>query len=297
MYLTHKEKREKMTVYGDLLFLINFSMDFLCFYISSMLLHQRLPLARACAASALGGIYAVAVLFLRVGKGTSLLIDVGCCLLICTVVFCRRGTGMGALLKATAIYFFVSMLLGGVMTGLFSLFNRSGLFSESDGSGNGITVWIFAALAVAGGSVSCFGGRFFRSSSGKREVVLELFNEGESVRLRALSDSGNLVRDPISGRALIIATLSSSRKIIPKGAVRVFENVGNIDSLSASDAASIRLIPAGTVSGNTILPAIRVKKIRLVCGKKKKDIDALISFVDRDSIDGYDAIIPDEIMP
>ena len=285
-----------MTVYGDLLFLINFSMDFLCFYISSMLLHQKLPLARACVASALGGVYSVASLFLRVGRGASLLIDVGCCLLICAVVFWRRGVGAVALLRAAAVYFFVSMLLGGIMTGLFSLLNRSGLFSDVGGSGNGITVWVFALLAVAGGSISCIGGRFFRSSAGKKEATLELFGEDASVRLRALSDSGNLIKDPISGRAVIIATLSSSRAVIPRGTVRVFESVGNIDSLSATEAVSIRLIPAGTVSGNALLPAIRLKKIMLVCGKRKKEIDALISFIDREDIDGYDAIIPDEIM-
>ena len=32
-------------VYGDLLFCVNFSMDFLCFYLTAKLLHRRLPLA------------------------------------------------------------------------------------------------------------------------------------------------------------------------------------------------------------------------------------------------------------
>lgn len=285
-----------MTVYGDLLFLINFSMDFLCFYISCMLLHRRLPLLRTCAASALGGVYSVLALFLTADETVALILDLLCCFVMCFAVFFGIKTRLWKVIKASALYFFVSMLMGGVMTALFSLFNRTELFSGEMDTGEGITVWIFALLAIAGGAITAFGGRFFKASTSKDEISLEMTDGKKSVKLRALSDSGNLASDPISGKAVIIATLSSSEKIIPKEIYPVFENVCNMEKLPVNVASKIRLIPSATISGNALLPAIKMKNIKVVCGKEEKNIDALVSFVKCEDFSGYDAVIPHEIM-
>ena len=53
------------TVYADVLFLINFSMDFLVFYICARLSGRRLYPFRSALASALGGAYGVASLFIN----------------------------------------------------------------------------------------------------------------------------------------------------------------------------------------------------------------------------------------
>ena len=81
-----------MTVYGDLLFLINVSMDFLCFYICCLLLRCPLPLFRTCVASALGGVYSVAALFIVASPLASFLLDVLCCAWMCIAVFWSKKT-------------------------------------------------------------------------------------------------------------------------------------------------------------------------------------------------------------
>ena len=48
----------QIDVYADVLFLINFSMDYLCLYITARVLHRKMTLWRILSASALGGIYA-----------------------------------------------------------------------------------------------------------------------------------------------------------------------------------------------------------------------------------------------
>ena len=65
------------TVYVDLYFLINFSMDFLCFFLTSKLLSAKLSFGRTLVASTLGGIYANLALFLPVSVFFSLVIDMG----------------------------------------------------------------------------------------------------------------------------------------------------------------------------------------------------------------------------
>jgi MFS family permease len=62
-------------VYADVFFLVNFSMDFLCFYLCARLLHRPLSLWRGMLASALGGIYAVAALFLTLDRAPAFALD------------------------------------------------------------------------------------------------------------------------------------------------------------------------------------------------------------------------------
>lgn len=75
------------TVYADLLFLINFSMDFLCFYITATLLHRKLSLLRAIIASAFGAIYAVFALLAGFTITLSVIFDIFVCILMCIIVF------------------------------------------------------------------------------------------------------------------------------------------------------------------------------------------------------------------
>ena len=75
------------TVYADILFFINFSMDFLCFYICSRVLGRPLACLRAALASAMGGVYSVAMLIWCPDGIVSLLLDVSVLLIMCAVFF------------------------------------------------------------------------------------------------------------------------------------------------------------------------------------------------------------------
>ena len=53
-------------------------------------------------------------------------------------------------MKITAVYVLVSMILGGIMTALYSCLNRLEIPFESL-QGDGLSVWLFAALMTAAG--------------------------------------------------------------------------------------------------------------------------------------------------
>ena len=198
-----------MIVYGDLLFLINFSMDFLCFYLSCLLLHQRLPTLRALLASCVGGIYSVAALFLDVDGVTALLVDGAVLVAMCMIVYTTRKVRAARIICSVALYFFVSALLGGMMTAMFSLFNRIDIFADGFEISDGLDVWLFALLAIVSCIFSLKGGRMMRTSSNIKRATLLIEDEGGCASLDALVDSGNLATEPISGKSVIFASVSA----------------------------------------------------------------------------------------
>lgn len=283
-----------MVVYGDLLFLINFSMDFLCFYISCWLLHQKPPIARMCIASCFGGAYSVLSLFLALDKGMALLIDITVLILMCFTVYLKNGVVFIRLLKGIFLYFFVSALLGGLMTSLFSFFNRIEMFASDMGMGEGIDVWVFSLLAIVGSLIALRGGRIFRSSSSKRMVELEIRSEMGEVKLSALVDSGNLAFEPISGKSAVIVSIEKCKKIIDETTYNSLLYNSNIDETPLEILSKIRIIPIQSLSGKSYLPALKFKKVSVNLGKRKKELDVYIAFVSGEYLGEYDAIISDE---
>ena len=89
------------TVYVDLFFLINFSMDFLCFFLAGKLLERKMSLPRMLIASALGGIYANVSLLLSLGGILGVVIDVAVCMIMCLIAFWRNG---GVIKKHLGLY-------------------------------------------------------------------------------------------------------------------------------------------------------------------------------------------------
>ncbi len=283
-----------MIVYGDLLFLINFSMDFLCFYISCMLLHKRLPTLRACVASVIGGAYSVAALFITSDGVLAFVLDIFVLIVMCLMVYLEKGVSIGRLIKATFLYFFVSALLGGLMTALFSIFNRVEIFAGELGIEEGIDVWIFALLAAVGSAVTLWGGRIFRSSTSKRTVTLEISGEAGSAHLYALVDSGNLAVEPISGKAVVFAELEACSTVLTNALYLALADGVDVSALPFSVASGVRLVPTKTVGGGALLPAVRMKSVKLVSGKREKELDVYLALVKGKISDTHNAIISSE---
>ena len=283
-----------MIVYGDLLFLINFSMDFLCFYLSCLILHKKMNTFRVVLASSLGGIYSVISLFLSVNGILAFTIDIIVLISMCCVGYGVKSSNFASLVKAIFLYFFVSALLGGLMTALFSLFNSMDVLSEIENSTEGIDVWIFALLTVGGTIIALRGGRIFRGSFSKKKVMLEMKNEKGCVELCALVDSGNLATEPISGKSVAFVNIEKCKKLIDEPLYNSIINSSYIDDANLSTKYKIRIVPTQAISGRTFLPAVKFSRVAIVDRKTKKDIDIYIAFVSGELLSEYDAIISHE---
>ena len=99
------------TVYLDLFFIINFSMDFLCFYLAGALLGSKLSVMRMLLSAVIGGIYADVSLFLPIYGLWELGLHIAVCGIMCGIVF-----GIRSILTHTCVYIATSAVIGGFMT-------------------------------------------------------------------------------------------------------------------------------------------------------------------------------------
>ena len=287
-------------VYADLLFLVNFSMDFLGFYLTARLLHRPLSLWRGMLASALGGVYAVVVLFLTVGEVPAFLIDLCVCFCLCAVAMLGRREGIRACLRLGSLYLLISVLLGGAMTLLYSQLNRiPGLTDRVEE--DGLSAWLFLGMAVASAVMTALWGRGFRRAASRREVELIVEHGGQCVQMRAFCDSGNLLRDPISAKPVIAVRAERMRGLVPPalcGAAhgRALSEV----VLTMPDEArkNFRLIPAQTAAGEGLLVAFLPDRVcvREDGKKEEREVSALVALAKLNEKAGIEALLPGELM-
>ena len=286
------------TVYADILFLINFSMDFLCFYITFRLLHRKFAKFRAFLAAIGGGVYSCAILFSGFSPPLELVCDFFAGLLMCVAVFSSKKVKIGEFFLLSATYIGVSVALGGFMTALFNLMNTLEL-PLADIEGDGVPVWLFAIIAAVSGAVTLLGGKFFRKKQTQRYCDIEVTFGKKTVKLPALSDTGNLLRDPVNGKPVVLVELDTVASALPVSLVKVLnrKDPSDISELPISEAKKIRLIPAGTATGENMLIAVKPDKISVSSNGSSHEVDAIVAPVRlRGSAEGFSALIPPELI-
>lgn len=271
----------EQTVYADLLFLINFSMDFLCLFLVAKLLARRLSLLRGGIAASLGGMYSVAALFLPFPSWGALAADVAVCLLMCFIAFGNRRERPTALLLVSAAFFLSSMLLGGIMTAIFNLLNRAAPPLEELSNGQDIPLWIFAPVAALSTLLTRIGERFFRARAQTESADLEICLGKRKTVVRAMCDNGNLLRDTLSGKPVIVADKRVALNLLPADCPPLSEwDAETVAVLPPAIAARVRLIPVGTANAEGLMIALRPDGIIVRTSHGERNADALLGFGD-----------------
>lgn len=247
------------TVYADLLFLINFSMDFLCFFLVSRLFSRSISLPRVLLASTVGGLYAVFSLFLPFRGLLLLFCDASACAVMCLIAFLRRGISASRMMTEILIHMGISMALGGVMTAVYSLLNEAGISKLLKNDSDGISAWIFLLLAAVGGGATMLGSRFFRRNVEQRYFSVTVGLCGKERTFRATVDTGNALRDPTSGVPAAAVSVSALKGFLPPEICRTAQEnpIKCFSSLPEEYRSRARLLPVRTVTGEGMLLAFR----------------------------------------
>lgn len=280
-------------VYADLYFLVNMSMDLLCLNLTAALLHRKVQRWRLLLAAAFGGGFALAVLLLGIDGAVGVALDVLAAVAICAIAFARRATRPLAALRTTGAYFLISTLLGGIMTVLFRWLNRLQLPFDAL-SEDHISVWLFAVLALVSGVLTRRGGRLLGFSHRVKTATVKAVLFGKPVTLRAMVDTGNLLRDPASGRSVILCDADRLHAVLPAW---VFLPVGDPSRMRfESDHATarrLRLIPSATATGSALLTAIVPDSLSITDRDGTRECDFLLAIAALgENAAGFDALLP-----
>ena len=279
-------------IYGDVLFVINFCMDFLSLYISGKLMHMKMSRLRLIIAATIGGIYGVVAVAYLSGiaeKAASLLLGIVVCM---TAHYHKNIRRFAAVF---ALFFGVSLFMGGAMTFIYSNLGKYKNYIQVGGAIytvlDDIPLYVFAIIAAASVLLSWIVGRIF--SRKKHTAVCEAIVDfgGKRSEIRCMVDSGNLLCDPISGTPVMFIS-EKEKDIIPKALHEALD--GKTDGLDFDIIRKLRFIPASTVAGSRVVVAAVPDTVYIKAGGTDYEAKKVYISVDRDGNDfgGYSGIVP-----
>ena len=250
-----------MVIYGDVVFVLNLLVNYMLLRGTARLGGAAPRLLRLWLGSGLGAVYSVLVFL----PGLGWLKMVSCKLLTAALMlWCSFGWKRSTL-RLGAVFAVLSLVLCGAVYG-FSCIGKKPLYS----GGYllypvSFTTLLLTAFAV---TMAC---RLLlpplnHSSNSTIPVILE--REGKQVRLTALRDSGNTLRDPISGGEVITVYWKALRPLLPQN-VTVESLKDPTLLLPTLRSYSPRLIPYRAVgTENGILLAI---SLHISIGKETRN--------------------------
>ena len=206
-----------LTVYLDLVMLLNFLVDFLLLMGTNRLSGFPSAPGKCAAAAVMGSVYAGACLlpgfrFL----GNFLWRCVSLCLMALIAFGIRRDAG-----KRGGVFLLLSLALGG-MALCFTRQNFAALVLGAAG------VWLLCRVSFGDGAV------------GREYVPVTLRYQGKTARFTALRDTGNTLRDPITGEPVLVVSGEIGEQLT---GLTQKQLSSPLETIAARPLPGLRLIP------------------------------------------------------
>ena len=235
-----------MTVYLDGVIFLNFLVDFLLLLGAGRLCGYPARPGRAAAGAALGGLYAGACLlpgFYFLGNFLWRTVSLGAMAVI------TYGISHSALRRGL-VFALLCMALGGAVLGI----------------GKGGMLGILSAAGVLC-LLCCFG--FRGRLGGTTYIPVELSYGKKRLHLTALQDTGNTLRDPITGQQVLVIGADAAGELTGLTRQQLQSPVESIGALPG-----LRLVPYRSVGSDGFLLALRLQNVKI--GTRKES--TLVAF-------------------
>ena len=244
-------------IYADSLLVVNFSMDFLALYITLKLQNGVVRPLRMSLAASIGAVWALVSVLLEPYTANIFLqmimlaAHIVCAAVISSVAAGARRVSLGRTLTFVA----VNVGLGGIMTALYAFIGKTAwsVTRDGDAASADSSAVVFILAAFVAGAVSLAYGRFKAHSLGRKRVRVTLAAFGKESEIDVLCDSGNLLRDPFSGKPVVVLCAERMKSVLPSELICAAESTEQIAHLPSQMAERVRLIPASTVTGRGMM--------------------------------------------
>ncbi len=278
------------TIYADVLFVINFIINYLLLFSVSSIASLPFSRIRLLLSSFLGALYAVLVFLPRLSFLMSLTGKLVFSLLMVLIAF-----GTHSFFKAHLTFLAASLLLGGVS--FLASFIAPGAFGEISGGIYYIHLSLPALAVSAFLSFILLHIIFSRrgGTASKKVCMVTVKNLGNEVKLPTLLDTGNSLLDPSTNGRVLISDLDSLENILPPEAVVILKAQRTspfsliLDKLA--DFPGFKLIPYKTVGISFSLLLAYHPEAVYIDDKLSKNALCAISEIPVSDGSGYVALI------
>ncbi len=267
-----------MTIYIDIVFLENLLMNSIILIASGIILKKKMKWVRIVLASSLGAIYTIVGYISTFKIYSNLILKIILSILIVYIAF--NPQTVKQLCKDILIFYLTSFVFGGVAFALIYVVKPQDILMK-----NGLFLGTYPLKTVLLAAIVAFiviivAFKIVKTKFNKKDmfcnVVVEL--NGEKIETRAMIDTGNLLKEPITNTPVIVLEHTLLCQCMPK------EILDNLESILGGDLFKIpedirneyisrlRLIPFTSLGKqNGMLVGIKADNLKIIQEEQEKE--------------------------
>ena len=273
-----------MTVYLDIIFLENVLMNYIILFASGVLVKAKLRKIRLLLSSGMGAAYTI-IMYLDVIPIYSNFI-MKSILSVGMVYVAFKPINIKQMFKQLLIFYLTSFVFGGCVFGLM-YFIKPQLVQMK----NGVFVGTYPIkIAIIGGGISFViiqvAFKLVKNKISKKDMIykIEITIFANKVKLNALLDTGNLLKEPITGIPVIIVEKNCLKPILPSEIINNLNKIigGDTDEIASNEysmkfISRFRIIPFSSVGKqNGVLLGIRSDNVNIIKDEEIETVQNVI---------------------
>ena len=256
-----------MTIYLDVVIVENLIMDAMIIYATAIVLKVKIRHLRIIISSLIGAIYSVLSYISDLEIYNNLFLKIFLSIVMVYIAFSPQN--IKTLMKQILIFYLTSFLFGGVAFALIYVIKPQEILMK-----NGLflgmyplkTVFLGAIVATA---ILITAFKVVKSNITKKDMMCNISIElnNKTVNIKTMIDTGNMLKEPISGLPVIVVENTALYELIPK---EILDNLDDIlggdfqkipDNIKSTYIAKLKWIPYSSLGKqNGMLVGIKADK-------------------------------------
>ena len=257
-----------MTIYVDIVLLENLCMNYIILFGTAYIIKIKIKQVRIILASLLGAVYAVLAYAEIFPMYASLITKT--ILSICMTYIAFNPKKIKGLIKELIVFYLVSFALGGCAFALLYIVRPQDIFMK-DGVYIGTYPLKIALLGgIVGFIITYIAFKIVKTRITKNEIIYKaVINiSGKQLEINVLLDTGNMLKDPISGDSVIMIEKNKLNSIFPEKILNNIDKIlgGDLESAESLEYRKrLRFIPFTSVGKqNGMLLGIKADSVTII---------------------------------
>ena len=272
-----------MTVYLDIVFLENIIINYIIIYTTGIISKAKIKQLKIFIGATIGAVYSIIYYILKLKIYSNIIVKIILSIVIIYISFNPKN--IKELSKQTLLFYLISFVFGGASIAIIYMTNTHNITIQ-----NGVLVGNYTIKTILIGIVVAhftiiIAYNIIKTKISKKDLICDICIdvEGKIIESKAMIDTGNLLKEPITNTPVIVMEHTLFYDIIPEEILNHTQEIlgGDLSAIpkeiQENYISKIKVIPFSSLGKqNGMLLGIKGKNLKLNYKDEEKTIDKVI---------------------
>lgn len=278
-----------MTIYVDIIIVENLIMNLIILYATSLILKIKVSFFRLLLASLIGAIYAALQYISNMKILSNIIIKTFLSIIIIWVAF--HPQNMKKMCKQLLLFYLTTFTFGGVATYLIYVLKPQNIIIKNGMYVGTYVLKVIFVGAILGTGILLVSFKISKNKISKKDMICKILIKlnGKEITLNTMVDTGNMLREPITGNPVAVVEKNSLYDVLPKEILNNTESIlggdfGKIpEDIKQEYIPKLKFIPFSSLGKqNGMLIGIKPEKLKVINEEMEEErADAIIGIYNK----------------